>query len=302
MKQTILITGASGLVGRHLVRKLKLNHFEIKTLTTNRERANGKDTFFWNPEQQIIDNQSVEDVDFIIHLAGANIGESRWTEERKKTILESRTISAALLLKAVEEKGTQLKAFISSSATGYYGAITTSEVMNEDSKPAGDFLGSVCVAWEQAADLFTVKDIRTVKIRTGVVLAKNAPALNKMLLLVKFGIGSPLGSGKQYMPWIHIDDLCEIYLKAVLNENMQGPYNAVAPHQTDNKTMMKTLAKQLKRPFFFPAVPAFVLKFLLGEMSSLVLEGSMVSPLRLIESGFRFKYPDIDEALKEILQ
>ena len=301
MIQTILITGASGLVGRHLSGKLTKKGYQIKSLTTNKQKANGKDVFFWDPEKKFIDEEAIRQVDYIIHLAGANIGESAWTPERKRIILGSRTESAALLFQAVMKTGTELKAFISSSATGYYGAITTSEMMDEASAPAGDFLGSVCVAWEEAADLFASKAIRTIKIRTGVVLAKNAPAVNKMLLPVKFGIGSPLGTGNQYMPWIHIDDLCEIYLKAIEDESMNGAYNAVAPEQVNNKTMMQKLAKKMKRPFFFPAVPAFALKLLLGEMSLLVLEGSKVFPKRLTEMNYQFKFPDIDTALEDIL-
>lgn len=301
MKQTILITGASGLIGKHLLNKLERKGYQIKTLSTNKLSANGRDIFYWDPGRAIFDEESIRDVDYIIHLAGANIGESTWTAERKRIILESRTQTAALLFQSVMKTGRTLKAFISASATGYYGAITSSEMMDEASAPAGDFLGKVCVAWEEAADLFANQGIRTIKIRTGVVLAKNAPAVNKMLLPVKLGIGSPLGTGNQFMPWIHIEDLCAIYLKAIEDINMEGAYNAVAPEQVNNKTMMKKLAGKMKRPFFFPAVPAFALKLLLGEMSSLVLEGNRVFPKRLTESGFLFQYPEIDSAIEDIL-
>ena len=292
MLKTVLITGASGYIGRHLKEKLTKKGYRVRTLTTNLLHSNVEDCFFWNPDTEDINRKALESVDYIIHLAGASIG-TRWTKKHKKLILDSRVNSAKLLFDKIHLYKIPLTAFISASATGYYGSVTKDEIFDENSPTAHDFLGNVCEDWENAADRFTAAGIRTVKIRTGVVLSEDAPALRKMLLPIKLGIGSPLGNGRQYMPWIHIDDLCDIYLKAIEDESFSGAYNAVAPQHITNREMMRTLAKMLHKPFWLPPVPAFILKFLFGEMAVIILKGSRVVPKRLIEEGFQFKYTDI---------
>lgn len=293
MSKTILITGGSGLIGRHLQEKLAEKGYVIRTLTTQRINSNVDDQFYWNPETGEINRKAFESVDYIIHLAGASIGTHRWTDQRKQLILDSRIKSTELLFYKIRQYNIPLKAFITASATGYYGSVTSTEIFDEASPVAHDFLGNVCREWEMAADLFSEAKIRTVKIRTGVVLSNNAPALKKMLMPIKLGIGSPLGNGKQYMPWIHIDDLCNIYLRAIEDESFSGAYNAVAPQHITNREMMKKLAKAYHKPFWFPPVPAFLLRILLGEMAVIILKGSRVEPKRLIEAGFQFQHTDI---------
>jgi uncharacterized protein len=298
-QQTVLITGASGFIGRHLKDKLTTKGFRVRTLTTNLLHSNVEDCFYWNPDIDDLNRKAIESVDYIIHLAGASIGTHRWTKKRKQLILNSRVNSTKLLFDKIQLYKIPLKAFISASATGYYGSITSDAIFNEDSPAAIDYLGSVCAQWEAAADMFQESGIRTVKIRTGVVLSEDAPALQKMLLPVKLGIGSPLGTGRQYMPWIHIDDLCEIYLKAIQDKTFTGAYNAVAPEHITNKELMKILAKVYKRPFWFPQIPGFILKIMLGEMAYLLLRGSRVEAKRLIQKQFIYSVPTIAEAIKK---
>lgn len=297
MSKTVLITGASGYIGRHLQQRLAEKGYAIRTLTTQKINSNVEDCFYWNPETGEVNKKAFESVDYIIHLAGASIGTHRWTEQRKKLIRESRVKSTELLFTKINLYKIPLKAFITASATGYYGSVTSDIIFDEESPAADDFLGNVCYDWEKTADLFSNAGIRTVKIRTGVVFSKDAPALKKILLPVKLGIGSPLGTGRQYMPWIHIEDLCNIYLRAIEDEGFSGAYNAVAPQQITNREMMKTLAKIHHKPFWVPPVPAFVFKMMLGEMAVIILKGSRVVPKRLIEEGFLFQYTDITKLI-----
>jgi len=296
-KRTVLITGASGYISGHLQQKLKTQGYRVRTLTTNILNSNVEDCFYWNPENQDINRKAFDSVDYIIHLAGANIGAARWTKRRKQEILDSRVNATRFLFDKVLLYKVPLKAFISASATGYYGTVTSDTIFDEEAPAAHDFLGNVCFQWENAAARFQELGIRTVKIRTGVVLSNDAPALKKMLLPIKMGIGSSLGSGKQYIPWIHIDDLCEIYLKAIEDNTFTGPFNAVAPQHITNKEMMKTLSKILKKPFWFPAVPAFVLRILFGEMADILLKGSRVQPKKLLEKGFEYHFPEVGQML-----
>lgn len=295
--EKVLITGGTGLIGKHLHKKLIEKGYEVLILSRNKNRVNKSTIFYWNPEKEEIDSEAIEKADYIIHLAGANIGEKRWTAKRKQEIVDSRVKTAELLLKTIQENNLKPKAFISASATGYYGAITTDKTFIETDTPANDFLGKTCFEWEKSADKFAETGIRTVKIRTGLVLTKKGGALEKMLLPVKLGVGSPIGSGRQFMPWIHIDDLCNIYIKAIEDTKLKGAYNAVAPEYIRNKEFIRILAKVLNKPFWFPNVPSFVLKILFGEMSQIVLKGSKVSSEKIIKAGYRFEFNELGSAL-----
>jgi len=296
----VLITGGSGLVGKELSKKLIEKGYEVLILSRNKSRPEIPNTYYWNPEKEEIDSEAIANTDYIIHLAGANIGEKRWTTKRKQEILDSRVKTAELLLKKINETQAKPKAFISASATGYYGAITSDKTFVETDTPANDFLGKTCLNWEESADKFAETGIRTVKIRTGLVLTKKGGALEKMLVPVKLGLGSPIGSGKQYMPWIHIDDLCNIYMKAIEDTKMEGAFNAVAPEHITNKEFMKTLAEVLKKPFWFPNIPSFVLKIVFGEMSKIVLKGSKVSSEKIIKVDYRFEFTNLKDAFDDL--
>jgi uncharacterized protein (TIGR01777 family) len=298
--ETVLITGGTGLIGRHISKKLKENGFNVTLLSRKRETDGAISVYTWDPDKNFIDPEAISKADYIIHLAGAGIGDKRWTKKRRELIIDSRIKTGELIFIKVQESGKKLKAFISASGIGYYGTSTSDKIFNETDFPDKDFLGEVCRKWEEMADRFKESGIRTVKVRTGVVLTDKGGVLGRMATTVKMGIGSPLGSGKQYIPWIHIDDLCNLYLKAVEDQSMTGAWNAVAPEHITNRQLMQTLAKVLEKPFFFPAVPSLVLKILFGKMSGIILKGSRVSAGKIISTGYNFEYPNLENALRNL--
>jgi uncharacterized protein (TIGR01777 family) len=298
--ETVLITGGTGLIGRHISKKLKENGFNVTLLSRKRETDGAISVYTWDPDKNFIDPEAISKADYIIHLAGAGIGDKRWTKKRRELIIDSRIKTGELIFIKVQESGKKLKAFISASGIGYYGTSTSDKIFNETDFPDKDFLGEVCRKWEEMADRFKESGIRTVKVRTGVVLTDKGGVLGRMATTVKMGIGSPLGSGKQYIPWIHIDDLCNLYLKAVEDQSMTGAWNAVAPEHITNRELMQTLSKVLEKPFFFPAVPSLVLKILFGKMSGIILKGSRVSAGKIISTGYNFEYPNLENALRNL--
>jgi len=297
---SILITGGSGLIGKYLTSSLLSAGYNVSHLSRNNNHSSSVRVFLWDPEKRMIDVEAFEGIDFIIHLAGANIGEKRWTGKRKDEIIKSRVETARFLLEMIVDRGIRLKAFISASATGIYGAETSSKIFVENDPPAEDFLGSVCKDWEEAADLFSNSGIRTVKIRTAIVLEKTDSALSKLMMPAKFGFLVKTGSGRQYMPWIHITDLCNIYIKAIEDSNMCGAFNAVAPQHVMHGDFMNVLGKVMKRPVFALPVPGIVLRSLLGEMSDVILKGSRVSSEKIINAGFRFLFSTLEDALYNV--
>lgn len=296
----VLITG-TGLISLHLSFKLKEKGYEVAFLSRSIKTDINEPQYLWNLKQETIDKEALIETDYIIHLAGANIGSKKWTKERKKEIIESRVKSANLIFQKLKEYKLKPKAFITASAIGFYGALSTKEIYTEDALPANDFLGQTCKSWEDAASQFQTMEIRTVKIRTGVVLSKDSEALKKMAMPVKMGFGSAIGTGKQYMPWIHIDDLCSVYIKAIEDSNLNGVYNAVSPEYITNKDFMRKLARYYKKPFWFPNIPSLLLKIFFGEMASMLLKGSRVSSQKIVSTGYKYSYPTLDMALKNII-
>ena len=294
----ILITGGSGLVGRYLTSALLSKGYEVSHLSRKANQFGRVRVFRWDPEKQILDPVVFEGVDYIIHLAGANLGEKRWTIARKKEIIASRVDSAKLLLRIIEENQIKLKAFISASAIGYYGSVTADRIFKENDKPGEDFMGTSCRLWEEAADNFNKIGIRTVKIRSAIILES---ALSKLLKPARFGIFPVLGSGKQYMPFIHIDDLVSIYLLAISDETIEGAYNAVSPQHVTQQEFMQSLARAMNKPFFHPPVPAFVLKLILGEMADVVLKGSRISCEKINSKNYSFDHSDLLNSLTELI-
>lgn len=299
MKEVVLITGAGGLIARELSKKIE-NDYEVRFLTRNKKQEN---EYEWNIKNGTIDEAALENVSHIIHLAGANISEKRWTDDRKKELISSRVDSAKLILNTLKKKNVKLKSFISASGINYYGTKTTDKIFTENDASGNDFLSEVVVVWEKAADEFKEENIaeRVVKIRTAVVLSKKEGALAKMATPIKFVIGSPLGSGKQYMPWIHIDDICSIYEFALKNPEIEGAFNATAPQHTTNENLTKLIAKVLKKPLFMPNLPGFILKLIFGELADALLEGSRASSEKIQKTGFQFKFPDLKMALEDLL-
>jgi uncharacterized protein (TIGR01777 family) len=298
---SVLITGGSGLIGKHLTISLLTTGYNVSHLSRKGNQSGKVRVFLWDPEKKLIDREAFEGVDFIIHLAGANIGEKRWSRKRKKEIIKSRVDSARFLHKTVIDNKIHLKAFISASATGIYGSETSGKIFNENDPAGSDFLGSVCKQWEESADLFYNSGIRTVKIRSGVVLEKSDSALSKLMTPGKFGFLIQTGNGLQYMPWIHINDLCNIYLKALEDSEMGGAYNAVAPQQVTHLEFMHVLAKIMRLPVL-PPVPGFLIRIALGEMSDVILKGSRISSEKIMNTGYSFLFRTLEDALYNIIR
>jgi uncharacterized protein (TIGR01777 family) len=301
-RESVLITGGSGLIGRYLTSLLLGEGYKVSHLSRSTSQFGKVRVYRWDPDRKYIDPEVIRGTDYIIHLSGANLGEGRWTGSRKEEIVNSRIGTANLLHSVVKSNGIPLKGFISASAVGYYGASTTENIYSETDPPGSDFLGQTCSNWEDAADLFSELNIRTVKIRTAVVLEKSDAALARFLSAARFGIFPTLGNGRQYMPWIHISDLCRVYLMAIKDEKMSGAYNAAAPDHSDNRKFVRTLSEVMNRPFISPPVPGLFLRMLMGESAVIALEGSRVSSQKLISQGFIFEFPDLDTALADILK
>ncbi len=297
--EKILITGGSGIIGTELSKLLKSNGYIVTHLSRSVKGTETYETFKWDIANSYIDPKALENVDHIIHLAGENVGGGRWNDTRKKRILSSRIDSLSLIKNNLA--GHSLKSFISSSGISYYGTITTDEIFEETAPKGTDFLADVSVQWEKAAFQFEPLADRVVAIRTGVVLSPEGGALEKIKQPIKMGVGSALGSGKQYVPWLHLDDICGIYLKAVQDSSVKGIFNAVASEHCTNKGLVQAIAKVLNKKLWAPKVPAFMLKLIFGEMSVIVLEGSRISNKKIKAVGYTFKYDSLDTALKNLI-
>ena len=294
--EKVLITGGSGLIGRRLSFLLKSRGYEVRILSRSNNPKNNYKTFVWNVSEQYINDSAFEGLNHIIHLAGAGIADKRWSEKRKKEIIASRVTSTNLLYNTVKRLKTPLNSFISASATGYYGAVTSETIFEEKDKPAKDFLGKVCSLWEDSIFQFNEIKIRTVALRTGIVLSKDGGALKKM----KTPVITSLGNGKQYMPWIHIDDLCELYIKAIEDEQFKGAFNAVSSEHISNLSFSKKISKIFNYPFLAIGAPSFILQIVFGEMSTIILNGSRISANKIKQAGFKFKFENLEKALKNL--
>ena len=292
----ILLTGGSGLIGSKLVEKLIEEGHKVRILT--REQDVHPPFYNWNNDK--IDEKAFEDLDGIIHLAGATISK-RWTKSYKAEIINSRVNTANLLYKYVEKLKPHLKFFISASGTAYYGQITSDKIFDENDSNYPDFLSDVSVKWENAANQFKDFGARVVCLRTSLVLAKNGESFKLLKKPIELYVGANLGTGKQWFPWIHIEDLISLYAKAVDDISLNGSYNASSPDMINHSQFNHQLAKHLNKPFYMPNIPAFVMKTVLGEMSVLVLEGSRISPQKIQEAGYVFKFPTLEEALGDLI-
>lgn len=303
MKKNVLISGGSGFIGKK-VRNLLIEEGYSVSILSRSKKQNTDDVMYyqWDISNHAIDEEAVLKADYIIHLAGENIAEKRWTAERKEAIMVSREQSIELIYEVLKKNDKKLQAFVSASAIGIYGAVNGEKICNEDTLPAKDFLGRTCQKWEAAADTIEDLQIRTVKIRTGLVLGKDDGFLKKLTPIFKFRLGSALGSGRQYMPWIHVDDLCAIYLEAIKNTNMTGAYNAAINDNTTNAVFSKTMAKVFGYSMWLPNVPAFLIKMALGEMAQIILTGRRVSSEKIDKTGFKFRFETLELALRDCLK
>lgn len=304
---TVLITGGTGMIGSTLTEALLEKNYKIIILSRqdSKQPATGNVSYAqWNIITQTIDAAAIAKADYIIHLAGAGIADKRWTKKRKQEIRDSRIKGGELLLKTLEEIPNKVKAIISASAIGWYGedpTIPNPERFTEADPAANDFLGTTCLQWEESLEPIIKQGKRLVKIRTGIVLSKEGGALKEFEKPLRLGVATILGTGKQMMSWIHIDDLVRLYITAIESDDMRGAYNAVSPTPVSNKEFTLQLARAKKGNFFIPVhIPSFILKIVLGEMSREVLKSATVSCDKIHYSGFTFLYPTIDAALKNL--
>jgi uncharacterized protein len=303
---TVLITGGTGLIGTALTNLLLSKGYKVIILSRSpKESANNNLLYAtWNLSEQTIDIAAIQQADYIVHLAGAGVADKRWSAKRKKEIRDSRTKSSALLVKALQENTNRIKAVISASGIGWYGedpAIPNTKPFIETDPADAGFLGETCKQWEEGIEPVTLLGKRLVKLRTGLVLSNAGGAFPEFKKTIKWGLASILGSGKQMISWIHITDMCRLFLHAIENEQLEGAYNAATAAPVSNKSLTLALAKKLKGKLFIPVhVPVFVLKILVGEMSIEVLKSTTVSAEKIKQTGFQFTYPTIEAALNEL--
>jgi len=294
----ILLTGGTGLIGSKLTNLLLQKGYSVNHLSRKPANIAGVQTYSWNIDKNDIDGRCIEGVDIIVHLAGAGIADKRWSDKRKKEIVDSRARSIQLIYGLLAKHSNKVERVISASAIGYYGD-RGDELLTEESPPNSDFIARCCTEWESSVDEGVLQGLKVTKFRTGVVLDQYG-ALAKMAQPIKLYAGSPLGSGRQWIPWIHLQDVIDMYLFAIENENFEGVYNMVAPNPVTNKQLTQAIARQLHKPLWAPNVPAFVLKLLMGEMSSIALASTKVSCEKIEEAGFNFKFSNVADAMKDI--
>lgn len=297
----ILITGATGLIGTELVKLLLLKNHSVNYLTTVKSKIEYQPNyqgFYWNPQEGKIDENAIVGVDAIIHLAGANIAQ-RWTNKYKQEIIESRTLSSELLYNLVKKHPNTVKQIISASGTAIY-PDSISKVYFENATESEDsFLSNVVKRWEESVNTFQVLGIKVCKLRTGIVLSNNGGALPEMVKPIKMGFGAAMGSGRQIQSWIHIKDLVALYY-FMLENQLDGIYNAVSPNPVSNQELTTVIAKTLKKPLWLPNVPKFVMKLALGEMCDLLFSSKNLSSKKISNAGFQFQFPRVDRAIADL--
>jgi uncharacterized protein len=300
MKKVVLITGANGMLAKQVAKELE-GEYSIRFLTRKATRIN---EFLWDLENKTIDPNALKGVHTVVHLAGSSIADKRWSKKRKEQILSSRVESARLILEECKKNDITLDAFVSASAVGYYGTSTTDTIYTEENESGTDFLSTVCKEWENAAYAFELSGVakRVAVLRIGVILAKNSGALQKIERPIKSRIGSAIGTGMQYMPWVHIDDLSRLFNFVIVNEELSGNFNAVAPEHVTNNELTKRIAKVLHRKLILPNVPRLVIRALFGEMGGIILYGSRVSSYKIVSAGFEFEYGKLDDALSSLME
>ena len=300
--ESVIITGGTGLVGTALTRLLLERGYKVIILSRHPEKGRNKAVTYaqWNIEAQTIDAAAIQQADYIVHLAGANVGEKRWTAARKQEIVESRTKSSDLIFTALQTIPNKIKKVISASATGYYGEFKE-HIFTETDAAATDYLADTTVAWEQSISKVTSLDKKLVIFRTGVILSKDGGALKEFYKPLRFGFATVLGSGDQFISWIHIHDIERLYFNAIVNDKLTGTYNAVSPNPVTNRELILAMARHAKgHSFMTTYVPAFALKLALGEMSEEVLKSVKASSAKIQQTGFQFSYPRINEAMEQL--
>ena len=300
----VIVTGATGLIGKKLIQALLDRNDEVVIFSRDIKKAksifpNVKQIIEWDYHHPEKWKSNLENSDAVVHLAGLNLFAKRWNDEFKKSIIESRQVSTMNLADAIKSCDKKPEVFISASGIGYYGDCGET-VLNENSAKGNDFLADVCEVWENESVNVEESGVRSVQIRTGLVLSTEDGALKQMLPPFKFFIGGYLGNGKQWASWLHIDDIVEIYLHAIDNSSLTGSLNATAPNPIRMKEFAQTLARVLHRPSLFP-VPKFILRLVVGEASEVVLASQRIDVKKLVESGYKFKFEILEDALRDLL-
>lgn len=298
----VLITG-TGTIAKNLARKLDKSGYKVYFLSTSRSYYNKFPCYQWNVDQEKIDKTAFQDIDVIFHLAGAGIADKKWTDNRKRELESSRIGGANLIFKTLSElPSTKPQVFISASGSNYYGTVNQKEDFSETDPVGTDYIAQLCEKWEHSTHQFKELGMRTVVLRTGVVLSSQGGAVPKLSRLVKFMLGAPVGSGRQITPWIHIDDLVEMYQYVYENDQCEGAYNAVSDEKICNRYFMRSLGKILKRPISPINIPGFLLKVLYGDMADILLKGTQLSNARIKEEGFSIRHPKFSDALEDVIQ
>ncbi len=297
---TILIGGGSGMIGYRLSQLLRDNQHEVIHLSRQRQPQAFFPTYQWDTQRGYIDEEAIRRADFVINLAGAGIADKRWTNKRKQLIIDSRVDTTRLLLSYFKKLDHWPKAFLSSAAIGYYGDRGTT-LLHEDDASGSGFLSESCRQWESAIAEVAASGLRTVALRTGIVLSSKGGALPRIMLPLRFGLGAYFGNGQQYYSWIHIDDLCRQYIYAIEKDWMAGTFNAVAPNPVSNRTFIRDIAGAMERSVIMLPVPAFALRLVLGEMSHTILDSARVSSQKIEKAGYRFEFPELKGAVSNVL-
>ncbi len=303
MAQTVLITGGTGMIGQRLTQFLLEKGYQVAYLSRKQESIPNVTVYRWDIEKNWIDDKALVNADYIVHLAGAGIADARWTEKRRQEIINSRTKTIELIAKELQGRPYKVKAFVSASAIGFYGADTGETPLTEQTPSGTDFLAHVTRHWENAAELIHNIGIRTTKLRVGVVLSNAGGALPKISMPIRWGVGAPLASGKQWVSWVHLDDLCRMFIAALEDEKWQGVYNAVAPTPVTNSELTRQIADVLHRPLWLPNIPAFTLRILYGEMANVVLGGNYVVNQRIrTQTNFIYQFENVQSALQDLAE
>jgi uncharacterized protein (TIGR01777 family) len=296
----VTVTGATGLIGERLVNALRARGDEVTVLSRDPQRAREAlgdvEAQPWRPLDEPAPAAALSGRDGVVHLAGENVAQ-RWTEESRRRIHDSREIGTRNLVAGIAAADPRPRALVSASGVNYYGP-RGDETLTEDASPGDDFLARVCVAWEREARAAAELGVRVVNLRTAVVLDQSGGALAKMLPFFRLGIGGPVAGGRQYLPWLHVDDVVGLYLAALDDESWSGPFNAVAPDPPTNRDFSRALGRALRRPAFAP-VPGLAVRLLYGDMAEIVTEGQRAVPSRALERGYAFRHTDLDAALRD---
>ncbi len=298
----VLITGATGLIGSKVTELCREKGIEVNYFTTSKDKIKNKagyKGFYWNPEKEEIDPKALEGVSTIINLVGESIAQ-RWTREQKEKIIDSRVETAHLLYKTLQDNEHQVNHFISASAIGVYPSSIEKLYTEEDKAVDDSFVGKTVMLWEEAANNFADLGMDVAKVRIGLVLAEKGGMLEKLKEPVNFNVGAPLGSGKQWQSWIHIDDLAGIFMH-ILENKLEGTYNAVAPNPVTNKELVHEVADKMGKPVWLPNIPSIAIKTVFGEMSRLVLSSQLVSNNKIEQRGYRFQYTNLARALENLI-